>query len=89
MVASCAANGNVPSFNTTMPVCVQVRGNIPDGWFCFNADGRSVTVTGASTAVVDGVGCMNQQLPVTAGADGFVYLNFSAGTFSYAGFACF
>jgi hypothetical protein len=65
-------------------------GNIPGGWGCSNADGRTVTVVGATTQSFSGsTTCGGVQQPVTAGADGNVYVNFSAGTYDFTSFYCF
>jgi hypothetical protein len=39
--------------------------------------------------VVAGAGGLGNQPGIAAGADGYVYWNFTAGTYSYAGMSCF
>lgn len=69
------------TFDTAGAVCVKISGNIA-GWNSSNTDGRSYSVNGG--AVTAGASTIAGS-PVTAMADGFVYLNFTAGTFTWAG----
>lgn len=69
------------TFDTAGAVCVKITGNIA-GWNSSNTEGRSYTVNGG--AVTAG-GPSISGSAVTAMADGFVYLNFTAGTFTWAG----
>lgn len=69
------------TFDTAGAVCVKISGNIA-GWNSSNTEGRSYSVNGG--AVTAG-GPTISGSAVTAMADGFVYLNFTAGTFTWAG----
>jgi hypothetical protein len=60
-----------------------------NGWNSNNSQGRTITASGATTVVVAGAGGLGNQPGIAAGADGYVYWNFTAGTYSYAGMSCF
>jgi hypothetical protein len=68
-------------------VCLENHGNV-NGWNASNAQGRTITVSGATTQTVTGSGGVPNQPGMTAGADGYVYWNFTAGTYSYTGMSC-
>jgi hypothetical protein len=70
-----------PAFDTTGAVCVTYEGNI-DGWGADSAEGRSVTVVGATTQTLTPIP-MGDQPGLDAGADGYIYWNYSAGTFNF------
>jgi hypothetical protein len=67
-----------------------VIGSIPTGWTASNCDGRTITVSGATTfGPVQGTNTAVTGGPMAAGADGRVYFNFSAGTYSYTALSLF
>jgi hypothetical protein len=75
-------SANTNNFGTLEAVCVQLKGNVHQGWGISNGQGRMVTVTDASGAhgPVAANGTLFPALPTTpqAGSDGFVYWNFTA-----------
>ena len=79
-----------PSFNTTGAVCVKVQVNTVNGWNASNVQGRTATVVGASTQgpITPTNGTIANQAGLSAGADGFVYFNFTAGSMAYGSMAC-
>jgi hypothetical protein len=81
MMPSSGQSGN---FNTGGAVCVQMQGSVVMNWGVSNGDGRMVSVTSAAGTAgpVVAVGAPPPGLPGTpqAGADGFVYWNFTAGS---------
>jgi hypothetical protein len=94
----CAANVTVlvmptlyslVQFNTGGAVCVKFKGSV-GSWNASNAAGRSVTLVGGGVTqslktIVD-----NQNQPgMIAGADGYIYWNFTAGTFFFASVQAF
>jgi sugar lactone lactonase YvrE len=81
--------GNLTSFGTTGPVCVKVNLNAVNGWNASNVQGRTVTAQGATTQgpFAPGANLPNQP-GLTAGSDGSVYFNFTAGQASYTSMAC-
>jgi hypothetical protein len=83
---SCGGTG-ISNFNSTGPVCIQYKGNVT-GWNSNNSQGRTITASGATTVVIPGASGVPNQPGITAGADGYVYWNFTAGTYSYAGMSC-
>ena len=82
MFASYASGSN---FNTTGAVCVQHSGGV-NGWNASNLQGRTVTVTGASTVgpITPSGGGIGNQPAMSPGSDGNVYFNITAGTYTYA-----
>jgi hypothetical protein len=82
--------GNTGGFGVTSAACVIVVGGMPGGWGCANADGRTVTVVGATTQTFTGSVCGGTQAGrVVPGADGNVYVNFTAGTYNFTSFYCY
>jgi hypothetical protein len=75
------------SFGTTGAVCVTYMGNIT-GWQASNVDGRSVTVVGSTTQTLATIPNANQP-GLNAGADGYIYWNYSAGTETYTSMSVF
>jgi len=94
----CAANVTVlvmptrdslVQFNTGGAVCVKFKGGI-DGWNASNAAGRSVTlVGGGATQTLKTIVDDQNQPGMTAGTDGYIYWNFTAGTFFFASVLAF
>jgi hypothetical protein len=80
---------NTVTFNTTSAVCLIVMRAIPVGWECSSADGRTITVAGATTQSFNGGGSAVTGGPTTPGADGNIYFNVTAGTYSFTSFTCF
>jgi subtilase family serine protease len=79
-----------PNFNTTSAVCVKVKVNTVNGWEASNVQGRTATVRGATTEgpITPVNGSMSNEPGLSAGADGFVYFNFTAGSVPYSSMAC-
>jgi hypothetical protein len=89
--------GNTGNFGTAGPVCVQLKGSVNQGWGCPNGQGRMLTMTDSlgTQGPIDGSRCSSgytagdasgsMALPDApkAGADGFVYWNFAAGTVDF------
>jgi hypothetical protein len=76
-------------FNTGGAVCVKFKGGI-DGWNASNAAGRSVTlVGGGATQTLKTIVDDQNQPGMTAGTDGYIYWNFTAGTFFFASVLAF
>jgi hypothetical protein len=79
--ASHTANTN--NFGTVAAVCVELMGNVNQGWGLSNGQGRMLTMTSAAgtSATIDAGGSI-ASLPQApqAGPDGFVYWNFTADT---------
>jgi hypothetical protein len=75
-----AANSNSGNFGVTTAVCIVLMGNV-NGWQASNVQGRTVTVTGATTSspAITGDSLSNQPA-VSAGSDGFIYWNYTGGT---------
>jgi hypothetical protein len=74
---------NTGNFGTLGPVCVQLKGSVHQGWGSPNGQGRMVTLTDAmgTQGPID-ASTAPGSLPAMpqAGADGFVYWNFTADT---------
>lgn len=89
MFTTTCGGGGVANFNSLGAVCVQFKGNV-NGWNASNAQGRTIGVKGSGTQTVTGSSGVPNQPGMTAGADGFVYWNFSAASSccTYAGMAC-
>jgi cellulose 1,4-beta-cellobiosidase len=68
---------NTGNFNTTGAVCYRTNAEI-NGWGCYNFDGRTLTVNGAT------VSCGQLPLPPKM-ADGYRYFAATGGTFPWAG----
>ncbi len=87
----CAAGAKVLSlklstsapFGTLGAVCVTYAGSV-GGWNASNAKGRSVTAVGSKTVTLTTIPEGTNQQALGPGADGFIYWNFSAGTYTYA-----
>jgi hypothetical protein len=75
-------NANTGNFGTTGAVCVQFKGSVHQGWGVSNGDGRMLTVVGSTTVGPESAAGAAGGA-VGAGTDGFVYWNFTAGSFSY------
>jgi hypothetical protein len=81
-------SANTGNFNTLAAVCVELMGNVNQGWGLSNGQGRMLTLTSSAgtSATIDASGSISS-LPqaAQAGADGFVYWNFTAetGTVNY------
>jgi len=95
----CAAGATVIALTGLTPsspnfgagaVCVTLHGNVPTGWNASNVTGRTVTAVGSTTQTptISGPNLGNQP-PIAAGADGYVYWNWSAGSLTYADMGCF
>jgi hypothetical protein len=90
-VISLSACGGTPPFNTTGPVCVKVKASAVNGWNASNIQGRTVVAEGASTqgpVAPTNYGGVPDQPGLSAGPDGFVYFDFTAGQVSYSTMAC-
>ena len=73
------AAGSTSNFGTTGAVCVTFQGNVT-GWNASNVGGRSVTVSGSTTQTPAIAGTsLGNQPGLNAGADGYVYWNFTGG----------
>jgi hypothetical protein len=85
--ASC---GSLSSFNTTGAVCVKIKAATINGWNASNVQGRTVTAKGSTTQgpITPTGSSIPNQPGLSAGADGFVYFNFTAGQVSYTSMAC-
>ncbi|MBV9947288.1 MAG: hypothetical protein JOZ69_10605 [Myxococcales bacterium] len=85
-----AACTTVASFHTTGAVCVAFKVGAVQGWNAANVEGRTATATGASSQgpVTPVNGTIPNQPGLSAGADGYVYFNFSAGSVLYGGMTC-
>jgi hypothetical protein len=70
-------------FGTLGAVCVTYAGTVA-GWNASNAKGRSVTAVGSKTVTLTTIPEGTNQQALGPGADGFIYWNFSAGTYTYA-----
>jgi hypothetical protein len=85
--ASC---GSLSSFNTTGAVCVKIKVATINGWNASNVQGRTATAKGSTTQ--GPITPTNSNIPnqpgLSAGADGFVYFNFTAGQVPYTSMAC-
>lgn len=77
------AQQNSGSFATTGTVCVLFHGSV-NGWGVSNADGRTVTAIGATTFGPVATSALGTPPAAAAGADGFVYWVFTAGTLSFS-----
>jgi hypothetical protein len=55
-----------------------------NGWGVSNGDGRNVTAIGATTFGPASATTLNTPPAIAAGADGFVYWIFTAGTLTFA-----
>jgi hypothetical protein len=64
-------------------LCVQVKGSVHQGWGVSNGDGRMLTIVGATTAGPFSATTMSTGGAVTAGPDGNVYFNLTAGSKPY------
>jgi hypothetical protein len=85
LTISSGTNGNTGNFGTTGPVCVELMGSVNQGWGISNGGSRMVTVTsssGTAGPVAADSATLSPPLPAApkAGADGFVYWNFTADT---------
>jgi hypothetical protein len=69
-------------FNTTGAVCVTYMGSV-NGWSAAETEGRSVTIVGSTTQTVLPI-TDDTYGPLSPGADGYIYWNFTAGTSSSA-----
>ncbi len=90
-VISLGACGGTAPFSTTGPVCVKVKASVVNGWNASNVQGRTVEAQGASTqgpVAPTAYGGIPNQPGLSAGPDGFVYFNFTAGQVSYSTMAC-
>jgi hypothetical protein len=83
----CASFGN---FNIAGAVCVKVKVNTVNGWEASEVQGRTATVNGATNEgpITPVNGSMSNEPGLSAGTDGFVYFNFTAGAFPYSSMAC-
>jgi hypothetical protein len=71
-------------------VCVEFKGNIPQAWAGSNTTACNITVTGGgATQMVTGAKALTAQPPMTAGPDGYVYWNLTAGCPSFAEIYCY
>jgi hypothetical protein len=86
-VIAMPATKNSGNFNELGAVCVTYIGNI-NGWQASNTVGRSVTVVGATTQTLATIPNENQP-GLNAGADGYIYWNYSAGTENYTSMSVF
>ncbi len=85
MMTLSGTNGQSGNFMTTGAVCVQLMGSVHMAWGVSNCQGRSLTITGATTSgPTTLVGNDTASGAIAAGPDGFVYFNFSAGANSFA-----
>jgi hypothetical protein len=89
-VISAAACSSMPSFGTTGAVCVKVHVNTVNGWNASNVQGRTATAKGATTQgpITPTNGSIPNQPGLSAGSDGYVYFNFTAGQVNYSSMAC-
>jgi hypothetical protein len=89
-VISPTSCSSLPSFNTTGAVCVRLKLNTVNGWNASNVQGRTVTAKGATTQgpITPTNGSIPNQPGLSAGSDGYVYFNFTAGAVNYTSMAC-
>jgi PQQ-like domain len=89
-VLSPAACSSMPSFNTTGAVCVKIKVATVNGWNASNVQGRTATAKGSTTQgpITPTNGSIPNQPGLSAGSDGFVYFNFTAGSVNYTSMAC-
>jgi hypothetical protein len=89
MFTTTCGGGGISNFNALGAVCVKFQGNIT-GWNASNAQGRTITVTGATTQTVTGSSGVPNQPGLTAGPDGYVYWNFTptSSCCAYTGMSC-
>jgi PQQ-like domain len=87
---SATSCGSLPSFNTTGAACFRLKLSTVNGWNASNVQGRTATAKGATTPgpIVPTNGSIPNQPGLSAGSDGYVYFNFSAGSVSYSSMAC-
>jgi hypothetical protein len=80
------ANSNTGNFGTVGPVCVELMGSVHQGWGLSNENGRMLTLTSSTgtTAPIDATLYASLPAAPQAGPDGFVYWNFTSGTYPYA-----
>jgi hypothetical protein len=86
MPAAGQYTANTGNFGTVGPVCVELHGSVHQGWGLSNEQGRMVTLVSATGAQgpVDASGSLSSLATAPqAGADGFVYWNFTAGSVDY------
>jgi hypothetical protein len=74
----------VVKLGTIGRVCVQFKGTVTGGWNASSTEGRSVTVTGATTRTITNIPEGVNEPAILPGADGYIYWNYTAGYFSYA-----
>ena len=81
---------SMPAFNTTGAVCVKVKVAVVNGWNASNVQGRTATATGSTTQgpITPTNGSIPNQPGLSAGSDGNVYFNFTAGSVNYTSMAC-
>jgi PQQ-like domain len=90
VVISVTSCSSLPSFNTTNAVCVKTKVATINGWNASNVQGRTVTAKGATTQgpITPTNASIPNQPGLSAGSDGFVYFNFTAGSVNYTSMAC-
>lgn len=69
-------------FGTTGAICFKIKKNSVNGCQFSNMSGRSLKVNGNSVSVSQNSGGLS------AMSDGYIYFDFSAGDYTYAGFSC-
>lgn len=79
---SSGTNANSGNFGTAGAVCVQLHAGVHQGWGVSNGQGRMVTVVGGTTVGPEDATAATGGA-VAAGADGYVYFNFTAGSNNY------
>jgi hypothetical protein len=69
---------------------VKVKVSTVHGWEASNVQGRTATVQGATTEgpITPVNGSMSNEPGLSAGADGFVNFNFTAGSVPFSSMAC-
>jgi hypothetical protein len=80
------STANTMNFGTAGAVCVELHGSVHQGWGVSNGQGRMLTLISATgtQGPIDASGSLSSLAPAPqAGADGFVYWNFTAGTVDY------
>jgi hypothetical protein len=75
--------GTPVAFGTVGAVCVSYKGSV-GGWNASSTEGRSVTVVGSTTQHLATIPAGMNQPGIGPGADGYIYWNFTSGTYSYA-----
>jgi outer membrane protein assembly factor BamB len=89
-VFSETACSSLPAFNTTGAVCYKFKAGVINGWNASNVQGRTATAKGSTTQgpITPTNGAIANQPGLSAGSDGFVYFNFTAGSVTWSSMAC-